>query len=979
MKKALLPLLVLALSAFAFAGTQNFSINFEQYSAYTQIDNQYSGQYATFSNALQLVAPFYNYFEYPAHSGSGVITNDPLDPIQVNFATAPGTLGVNNITGWYTDPNGVTVNAYNSKGVLVGTFNGAPVDGSNLQFSLSTAMAGTIAYITISDNGGNPDNETVDDISYQEVPEPDSLLIVCSGLLGAVGLFRLRTGNLKHLTGRFRSVLPLLAAVAFVLTFSLASNAEAKRALITQKIDESQLTTLSGNTRPEANAMNDRGPVSADLQFDHMLLLLKRSPESEREVEQFIEDQHNPKSANFHKWLGAEEFGQRYGLVDSDISKLTGWLESYGFKVEYVYLNHMVIDFSGTASQIENAFHTQIRNYQVKDEDYVANASNPRIPSALANAVVGPIYLNNFQPRAMHEQVKAGETAPKSEGGVNPDYTTAPCTSVLPSVPCHSIVPWDLAKIYNIAPLLNAGISGQGTKIVVVEDTNLWNCNSTNHAGNTPGTPCSSTSDWAVFRNTFGLGKYTAGNLAQENPGATLAGAACNSPRTGGGYPAGSGINSDDVEAAIDIEWATSAAPSASIVNAACASPRGGFGGLLAIQNILNHPNADNVDVISMSYGESEESSGAALNASFNTTFQQAVAAGIGIFVSSGDEDAASSDGGGSTCTGFAAGNDCAKDGITISGWMSSQYDVSVGGLDFADSYLGVTSTYWSTPNNVFYGSAKSYIMEQPWNDSCASTLLASFYTGSPVTYGSTGFCNTATGHGFLLAVGGSGGPSACATGAPAVGGVAGGTCAGYAKPAFQSAYLGSMAGMVNDGVRDTPDVSLMAANGLWGHYYLICYSDTTASGLNNGGTPCTGQPINWPGYGGTSVSSPIMAAIQSLVVQHKGSLQGNPNVRYYALAAAEYGPGGSASCNSALGNGVGNACIFYDVTLGDNIANCQAHSGGTKYNCYLPSGSIGVLSTSNNAYQPAYNTTTGWDFASGIGSVNAYNLVMGY
>ena len=48
------------------------------------------------------------------------------------------------------------------------------------------------------------------------------------------------------------------------------------------------------------------------------------------------------------------------------------------------------------------------------------------------------------------------------------------------------------------------------------------------------------------------------------------------------------------------------------------------------------------------------------------------------------------------------------------------------------------------------------------------------------------------------------------------------------------------------------------------------------------------------------------MAAIQALVVQHKGSLQGNPNPRYYALAAAEYGPSGSATCNSALGNGVG-------------------------------------------------------------------------
>jgi subtilase family serine protease len=638
----------------------------------------------------------------------------------------------------------------------------------------------------------------------------------------------------------------------------------------------------------------------------------------------------------------------------------------------------MVIDFAGSASQIEKAFHFQFHYYEVNGETYVANASDPKIPSALLPAVVGPIYLNNFHPRAMHEKRHDVHVNPTS-GTIHPDYTAG---GELP------LVPYDLEKIYNIAPLYPAGISGQGMKIVVVEDTNQWNCNSTNSAGNTPGTPCSATSDWAVFRNTFGLGRYTAGNFSQENPGPTLGGPACSIPSTGQGYPAGSGINSDDVEATIDVEWATAAAPSASIVSAACANPRGGFGGLTAIQNILNHPNADNVDVISMSYGESEERSGAALNASFNTTFQQAVTAGIGMFVSSGDEDAASSDRGGSACSG-GAGGFCAKDGITISGWMSSPYDVSVGGLDFADTYLGLNSTYWNANNNVFYGSAKSYIMEQPWNDSCAGTLLAFYETGSFITYGSTGFCNTATGANFLLAVGVSGGPSACATGSPAVGGVAGGTCAGWAKPSYQSMYIGSMAGLVNDGVRDTPDVSLMAANGLWGHYYLICYSDTTSpGGVGNGGTPCVGQPISWPGYGGTSVSSPIMAAIQSLVVQHKGGLQGNPNVRYYALAATEYGPSGNASCDSALGNGVGKSCIFYDVTLGDNDANCQAHSGGTKYNCYLPSGTVGVLSTNNNAYQAAYPTgpdapfttySRGWDFASGIGSVNAYNLVMGY
>ena len=45
-------------------------------------------------------------------------------------------------------------------------------------------------------------------------------------------------------------------------------------------------------------------------------------------------------------------------------------------------------------------------------------------------------------------------------------------------------------------------------------------------------------------------------------------------------------------------------------------------------------------------------------------------------------------------------------------------------------------------------------------------------------------------------------------------------------------------------------------------------------------------------------------------------------------------------------------------------------------HNCYRPSGTNGVLSTSNTAYSKAYGTTTGWDFATGLGTVNAANLV---
>jgi subtilase family serine protease len=120
------------------------------------------------------------------------------------------------------------------------------------------------------------------------------------------------------------------------------------------------------------------------------------------------------------------------------------------------------------------------------------------------------------------------------------------------------------------------------------------------------------------------------------------------------------------------------------------------------------------------------------------------------------------------------------------------------------------------------------------------------------------------------------------------------------------------------------------------------------------------------------------MAAIQALINEKTGERWGNPNVTYYALANAEYGASGSSACNSETVNPTSNTCAFYDITLGDNDSACEA-SGANLRNCYRPSGTVGVLSTSNSADQPAYTTNVGWDFPTGIGSVNVWNLIQAW
>ena len=619
-----------------------------------------------------------------------------------------------------------------------------------------------------------------------------------------------------------------------------------KRRLITQSINENSRVTLRGNTRREANALNDRGVVDENFSMEHIMLQLKRSPDQETALQQFITSLQDPKSPSFHQWIGADEFGQRFGLAQEDLDTISRWLQSYGFRVNVVYSNGLVIDFSGSAGQVRQAFHTEIHNLEVQGVQHVANMSDPQIPAALAPAVAGIVSLHDFAPHALHV--------------MHSNYTFSNGSSTQ-----EAVTPTDLATIYNLNPLFSAGISGQGQTIAVVEDTNVY-----------------STADWTTFRSAFGLSGYTAGSFTQVQPAPATGSNNCTKPK----------LNGDDGEAILDAEYASAAAPSATIELISCAGSASTFGGLIAMQNLINGKTAP-PPIMSISYGECEAALGAASNAAYSSLFAQAVTEGVSVFSAAGDAGAAGCD----------EDQPYASHGIGVSGFASTPYNVAVGGTDFGDTYAGTNANYWSSANSSTYGSALSYIPEIPWDDSCASPLVAAL-NGYSISYGFYGFCNT---YEDTTTFAGSGGPSACATGAPDTNGIVGGTCAGYAKPSWQTVL-----GNPNDGVRDMPDVSLFAATGTWGHYYIFCDSDT-----EHYGSRCIGSPGGWSGAGGTSFASPIMAGIQSLVNQSTASRQGNPAPTYYALAANEYGSAGNSACNSTFGQRHGQQLHFLRRDVG--------------------------------------------------------------
>ena len=168
-----------------------------------------------------------------------------------------------------------------------------------------------------------------------------------------------RVSRIQPLPSR-AAVVTVPAQIRGCAILFVAQAQAATSGLIAQSVDESKQVTLAGNTRPEANAKFDLGRVADRYPMEHMMLQLKRSAEQERELRQFIEELTDSSSPNFHQWLTAKEFGERFGLAQQDLDTITHWLQSHGLKVNVVYENGVLIDFSGTAGQVRAAFHTDI-------------------------------------------------------------------------------------------------------------------------------------------------------------------------------------------------------------------------------------------------------------------------------------------------------------------------------------------------------------------------------------------------------------------------------------------------------------------------------------------------------------------------------------------------------------------------------------------------------------------------------------------
>jgi Pro-kumamolisin, activation domain len=663
------------------------------------------------------------------------------------------------------------------------------------------------------------------------------------------------------------------------------------QARVMQSVRNDKLTTLRGNVHPMARAANDRGELPGTQPVTRMSLLLQRSAAQETALEQLLTEQQDPESPAYHVWLTPQQFGEQFGPADSDIQILKNWLSSQGFSNLRITNGKTLITFDGTAGQVRNAFHTGIHRLSVNGREHFANMAEPQIPEALAPVIAGLAGLHNFHPQPLIKRFGKFQRNRKT-GEITPLFTFTDVNGTF-----FGVGPADFKTIYNVP----SNLDGTGVSIAVVGQSNI------------------NLQDIADFRSIFGL--------SANQPTVIL-----NGPDPGL-------VSGDEGESDLDVEWAGAIAPSASIklVTTQSSSTDGVSGVDASAAYIVDNNIAP---IISESYGACESGLGASGNLFYQLLWQQAAAQGITVVVSAGDNGSAGCDDPNSKTA--------ATSGIAVSGIASTPFNIAMGGTDF--NQANQQTTYWNSANGTGQVSAKGYIPEMVWNDSCAATGLSG--------------CNSVSSSSASLnIVAGSGGPSSVYT----------------TKPPWQSSAI---TGMPSDGKRDLPDVSLFSADGNNKSFYIVCQSDadiTGDTGCNLTTFSSTSPFHDFQGVGGTSAAAPTFAGIMALINQKTGQRQGNANPSLYALGKVEAYSGCDSSQGSS-GKPSNTTCVFNDITgttskdgLTPTLNNSVPCTGASTNCSKTSSGGFGVLTSAGS---PAFTAGSGYDLATGLGTPNVANLI---
>lgn len=155
-------------------------------------------------------------------------------------------------------------------------------------------------------------------------------------------------------------------------------------ALLPRNAAAQEMKILHGHVPPAVSRFNlqSTGELPANTTVDLAISLPLRNTGA---LSNLLEEIYDPANANYHHYLTPQQFADQFGPSSEDYQKVIDFAKANGLSVVRVHPNHLLLDVEGKASDVQKAFHVNLRKYHHPSEnrDFYAPDVDPQVPSAL--------------------------------------------------------------------------------------------------------------------------------------------------------------------------------------------------------------------------------------------------------------------------------------------------------------------------------------------------------------------------------------------------------------------------------------------------------------------------------------------------------------------------------------------------------------------------------------------------------------------